>query len=347
MAGVISRRGQSSLTVGLALVVLALVVLALVFALTAVPHPAATGVHRKRRRGPHAIIANARPVWNGDTFTIRATNTRLPPYQFSSSSGPDGGWLQPSSNTNPNVDGVTVVDDPMGLSSSVPPYGVRKVIKLTTDERRSFAGQYVRTELRGPQIFRAGQTRWVIVELYIPPGTPVMPRKSREFWTVMSIFGSPYEGASPNSFQLARNRAGTGNDIVWDLPNGIPIWHTPATPGVWHILARRIEFDSDPRKGYSEVWYSQRAPDGSPRTPLIRQVVGGEGGIPLSHRRYYRTLDPAHNWDGTPNHPDLKNYHTAGMWPGRRFISLYFARYRVYDGATPVEEIDPYYTGLR
>ena len=67
----------------------------------------------------------------------------------------------------------------------------------------------------------------------------------------------------------------------------------------------------------------------------------------MTRRRYYATLDPLHNWNGTPNHPDLVNYHTANMWPGRRFVWLYFARHRVYDGADPVQQIDPYYNGLR
>ena len=65
-------------------------------------------------------------------------------------------------------------------------------------------------------------------------------------------------------------------------------------------------------------------------------------------RRYYATLDPAHNWDGVAlNHPDIKNYHSANMWPGHTFTPLYFARFRVYDGAVPAAQIDPYYTGLK
>ena len=296
---------------------------------------------------PRGVARRAFPIWDGDSFRVRERNTDLPPYLFSSASGPREGWLQLHSNTNPNVDGVTVVDDPAGLNSSAPPGGVRKVIKITADERRAFAGEYVRTELQGPRIFKLGDDRWVIAEVWIPPGTPTMPGTARRFWTILSIFGAPYEGSGPDSFHLRRNGAGTGNDIAWDLPNGIPIWRTPATPGVWHILARHIHFDSDPQKGFSEIWYAKRGSNGTPTTPLTRQVIGGDGGVPLTRRRYYATLDPEHNWNGTPNHPDLVNYHTANMWPGRRFVWLYFARHRVYDGADPVQQIDPYYNGLR
>jgi hypothetical protein len=339
---VTARRRRKLLTAVLVVAAIAPMLLTTAIWVTA----RSTAPQRQMPRVPHSSTSAAQPLWSGDTFRIRSTATDLPPYLFSSASGPHAGWLQPHSNTNPDVDGVSVVDDPAGLTSSGPPHGIRKVIKVTTDEQRAFAGRYVRTELRGPELFRPGDDRWVIAELYIPRDTPVMPEDRHAFWTVLSIFGSPYAGSSPNAFHLARNRAGTGNDIVWELPNGIPIWRTPATRGVWHVLARRIEFSSDPLKGHSEIWYSESRPDGSLKTPLARQLVGGDGGVPLTYRRHYATLDPAHNWNGTANHPDLKNYHTANMWPDKEFLSLYFARHRVYDGAVPVEQIDPYSTGL-
>jgi hypothetical protein len=246
-----------------------------------------------------ARVPNAPPLWNGDTFTIRKIDSDLPPYQFSSASGPTAGWLQPNSNTDPSVDGVTVVPDPTGLRSSTGRGGVRKVIKITTDDARAFNGRYVRTELRGPEMFRSGDYRWVIAEIYVPRETPVLPARPGIFWTVLSIFGSPYVGPSPLGIQLARNSAGTGNDIVWKLPNGMSISRTPATPGVWHIIARRIRFSTNPTIGWSEVWYSQRAPDGTPTTPLIRQVVGGYGAARWIRRRSLATLDPSRNWDGS------------------------------------------------
>ena len=122
--------------------------------------------------------------------------------------------------------------------------------------------------------------------------------------------------------------------------NGIPIWRTPATPGVWHILARHIHFDSDARKGFSEVWYAKRGLDGTTRQRLIRQVIGGDGGVPLTRRRYYATSDPLHNWNGTPNHPGPHEL-SHGQYVARSALefSLYFARHRVYDGANPVQQL--------
>jgi hypothetical protein len=292
-------------------------------------------------------IRNATPLWDGDVFSVVRPNEELPPYLFSSAAGPSGGWAQPHSNTDPNVQGVTVVGDPLGLHSSARPDRVRRVLKLTADERLSFDG-YVRTQIRSPALLGAGQDRWVVVEVFIPRGTPTMSGRPGAFWTILSIFGPPYRGSGPDSFHLRRNRAGTGNEIAWDLPDGAPIWHVPATQGVWHIIARHIHLDPDPAKGFSEVWYSQRARNGMPLGPLTRQRLGGVDGVPRTRRRYYSSLDPAHNWDGsTANSVNLVNYHRAGMWPGRRYTSLYFARHRVYDGATPPAEIDPYYTGLR
>jgi hypothetical protein len=298
--------------------------------------------------GARALVPQARPLWYGDTFkTVRTNELLLPPYQYSSASGLLSGWDHQHSNTDPNVEGVAVVDDPLGLKSTTDPSrAVRKVIKITTDEHLRFDG-YVRAQLRSPPLLGAGEHRWVIAEVYIPPGTPVMPDAPGTFWTILSIFGPPYNGSGPDSISLDRNRAGTGNDITWRLPDGDVIWRTPATPGVWHIVAQHIFLSSDPAKGFSEIWYSQRRPDGTPRMPLTRQMIGGADGIPLTYRRYYATLDPAHNWDGTPDSVNLANYHSANIWPGRRFISLYFARYRIYDGRTSVREIDPYYTGLR
>jgi hypothetical protein len=283
------------------------------------------------------LVTNARPRWNGDTFTIRATNTDLPPYQFSSASSPAAGWLQPHSNTDPTVDGVTVVNDPAGLRSSSPPHGIRKVIKITTDERRAFAGRYVRTDLRGPALFQPGHVCWVIAEVYLPPGTPTIPTAS-DWWTIMEVYGPPYAGPGPLSIQLNRNTAGTGNDFVWRDATGDIRWRSPAHTGVWYIIARKIGFATD-TTGYVEIFESHRDPAGNATGPLrIQRLANGQT------RWDFATLDSSN--DGGPNHSDLKNYHTANMWP-QRFVSVYFARHRVYDGATPLQRIDPYYTGLR
>ena len=282
----------------------------------------------------------ATPLWNGDSFTIdpyavyHGGEGALPPYLWSSASGPYGGWFQPHSNTNPGVHGVTVVADPTGLA--------RNVIQLNADERRSYSETYVRAEIRGPQQLGPGMDRWVIAEVFVPTDVPTMPTTSK-WWTVLSIYGPPYRGASQNSFHMQRNAAGTDNDFTWPTPGGTVLWRTPATKGVWHIIARRIKFSTDAAQGSSEIWYSRRDAAGNPTGPLVQQALSG--GV---RRRYYKTLDPNINWDGsTPNHADLKNYHSANMWPGRTYTPLDFARFRIYDGTTPMTEIDPYYTGLK
>lgn len=297
-------------------------------------------------------VKPAKPIWNGDSFRIKAAPTvgggegPLPPYRFSSASGPRGGWFQPHSDSDPAVHGVAMVDDPTGLTRSRSANSVRHVIKITADERRSYAGRYVRAELQGPPILGPGDDRWVIAEIYLPKDTPVLPASS-SWWTLLSIYGPPFGSAGPNSIHLARDSTGTGNDLTWPMPSGAVIWRRPATPGVWHIIARRIRFSSDPAQGFSEIWYSRRDAAGKPTRPLTRQKLRAAGDRP-TQRRYYRTLDPAINWDGySRNHADLKNYHAAHLWPDRTLTSVFFARHRVYDGTTPVRAIDPYYTGLR
>lgn len=303
----------------------------------------------KVRRDP---VQRARPIWNGDSFHIEAAATGrggegpLPPYRFSSASGPNGGWFQPHSDSDPAVHGVAMVDDPTGLASSTSGNDVRRVIKITTDERRSYPGRYVRAELQGPPLLGPGDYRWVIAEIYLPKDTPTLPASS-SWWTLLSIYGPPFASAGPNSIHMARDPSGRGNDLTWPLPWGAAIWRRPATLGVWHIIARRIKFSSDPGRGFSEIWYSRRNAAGKPIRPLTRQTLRAAGEAPTK-RRYYRTLDPTINWDGhSRNHPDLKNYHAAELWPDRTLTSVFFARHRVYDGTTPVRRIDPYYTGLR
>ncbi|MGH3337333.1 MAG: hypothetical protein ACRDPL_00695, partial [Propionibacteriaceae bacterium] len=124
---------------------------------------------------------SARPIWNGDRFQLRPGRTigggqgRVPPYRFSSASGPGGGWFQPHTDSDPAAHGVALVDDPTGMESSTAKNEVRRVIKITTDERRSYAGRYVRVDLQGPPILGPGDDRWVIAEIYLPKSTPVLP----------------------------------------------------------------------------------------------------------------------------------------------------------------------------
>jgi hypothetical protein len=295
---------------------------------------------------PVVTVAGATPLWNGDTFKLNTAGDKshggegtLPPFQWSSAWMAGKGFVR-HSNTNPAVHGATLVEDPSALT--------RQVIRLNADERVNNIGlvskPYTRMEIRGPVQFGAGMTRWIISEVFIPTDIPTMTTAG--WWTILSIFGPPYSGASPNSFGMSRNSAGTGNDLTWKTPEGAWIWHTPAVKGVWHILARKIKFSTVATDGFSEVWYAQRDAQGVPKGPLTRQNLVPPG-LTARQTHHYATLG-SHNWDGhSLNHPDVKNYHTANMWAGRTFSTLYFARFRVYDGSVAVTQIDPYFTGLK
>jgi hypothetical protein len=286
--------------------------------------------HRLR----HALIANATPIWKGDRFrvvrggTFHGGSGSLPPYLWSSAWEEGRGFL-PHSNTDPNVMGVTMQPDPTGLA--------RQVIKIRADEKQN-SGAYTRMELRGPSLFSAGMTAWVTTEIYIPPGTPTMPT-ARDWWTTMEVYGPPYAGTGPMTIGLSRGRSGTGNDFVWRSASGEIRWRSPARAGVWFMIARKIHFARD-STGYVEIYESHRGAAGNPTGPLrIQRLANGRTRWDLA------TLDSSNA--GGLNHPDLKNYHIANMWPGRVYTDLYYARPRVYGGHTPVAEIDPYYTGLR
>lgn len=282
-----------------------------------------------------SVAQAATPLWNGDTFTLqRATVSTggegtLPPYQWSSAWLAGQGFLK-HSNTDPTVLGATVVEDPSPLT--------RQVIKLNADESKN-NGTYTRMEIRGKAQFGPGMDRWVISEVFIPTTTPTM--SATGWWTILSIYGPPYGGASPNSFGMNRNATGTGNDITWKTPDGRILWRAPATKGVWHILARKIKFSTSATDGYSEIWYSQRDAAGNVTKPLTRQTITTPTGA-TTQTYHYVTLEPGTNWDGSSlNTADVKDYHS--VMPGfTGFTPLYFAGYRVYDGAMPVSEIDPY-----
>lgn len=294
-------------------------------------HPRRPGRAVVRLR--HAPLANAAPLWIGDRFRVVRGDTshggsgRLPPYDWSSAWEEGRGFL-PHSNTDPNVMGVTMQPDPAGIG--------RQVIKVRADERQN-NGAYTRMELRGPSLFSAGMTDWVISEIYIPPGTPTMP-KAKDWWTTMEVYGPPFAGAGPMAIGLGRNLAGTRNDLVWRTASGEIRWRSPASNGVWFVIARKIHFAAN-STGYVEIYESRRNAAGNPTGPLrIQRLSNGRT------RWHLATLDSSN--DGGANHFDIKNYHIANMWPGRRYTDLYFARPRVYDGKTPVAEIDPYWTGL-
>lgn len=297
------------------------------------------------------------PLATLDTFTITPVSNYsqggegpLPPYQWSSAwTAANGGTYWSHSNSNASAHGVVMVNDPGSLTSSVTGT-TRKVVKVTADEARYLTQgtSYVRSEIRGPAMFGLNDDRWIIFEIFVPVGTPTMPSQTN-FWTLYSIFGSPYQGSAQSSFHMKRNLAGTGNDIGWSLTNGTMIWRTPATQGVWHIIARRIVFSTDATVGYSKIYHSVRSATTpwAPTSALTIQTIEG-GGIGPTTQRFYKTLDTAINWNGSSkNHPDFKVYHTGGIFGSSGLTSLYFARHRVYTGATALADIDPFTTGLR
>lgn len=285
-----------------------------------------------------AVATPAVPTWNGDTFTLNTAGTKaqggegtLPPYQWSSSWESGLGFIS-HSNTDPTVHGATMVSDPGGLS--------RNVIKLNNDASVN-NGTYSRIEVRGAAQFGDGDEAWLYSEVFIPDTTPTMPNQS-DWWTILSSYGSPYAGASQNSFHLHRNAAGTGNDITWNDTAGNVQWHVPATEGVWHEIARKIKYSTNSAVGYSEVWYGTRDASGVPTGPMTQQTIVPHGtGTPTTHYNYL-TLDSTINWDGHMNHFDVKNYHkNMTGFTGKQ--ALYFARTRTYSGSTAIADLDPYY----
>ena len=293
-------------------------------------------------------VRNAKPLWDGDVFRIRTPNTDLPPYTFSSASDERRGALEPHSNTNPDAAGVTVVGHPTGPDEQLA--AGRGAQGHQGDHGRR---PRVRRAPRPGGDLRPGNVR--------PRPGPVdhrgglHPERHADDSRPQRLLDDPVDLRAAVLRLVARQLqhcAATTPEPGTTLPGASPdtgrcIWRTPAIPGVWHILARHIRFDTDPHRGYSEIWYTRRERDGSLKRPLVRQWVGGKAGVPLTRRRYYATLD--RRTTGTARRtrrpsPTTTRRHVAARGGSSRCTSRGTGS---TPGDTPIEEIDPFYTGLR
>ena len=217
------------------------------------------------------------------------------------------------------------VRDPTGLD--------RRVIDLTTDESLG-DGQAVRMQLAGAPILRRGWDVWILNEFYFPHD---FPNLSRNGWlSLSSVYGPPGEGAGPNTLSMRRLH-GT-NQLTWvEEPGGKSVlWEgRVATRGVWHVVVRHMRLDTDPRKGFMEIFYGRHG------APLKLQRLSGSAAGKT--RRHYATLRPGVNWDGSsPNGLNISNYHRDGMpgWAGQ--VSIFYANHRIFPVGTTPRQLERY-----
>ncbi len=217
------------------------------------------------------------------------------------------------------------VDDPAG--------GGRKVVQLTTDESLG-DGHAVRMQLNGAQRLRDGQEVWILNEFYFGPDFPDL---AADGWlSLSSVYGPPGSGSGPNTLSMRYENG--ANRFTWiEQPGGrSTLWAgQPATRGTWHVVVRHLRLDSDPDKGFMEIYYGIRG------EPLqLQQLSGAASG---QTRRYYASLQEGVNWNGsTPNSLNISNYHKDDMpgWEGQ--IPIYFANPRIFSGGASPESIARY-----
>jgi hypothetical protein len=217
------------------------------------------------------------------------------------------------------------VRDPTGLD--------RRVVDLTTDESLG-DGQAVRMQLQGSPILQRGREVWILNEFYFPRDFPNL--SPRGWLSLSSVYGPPGEGAGPNT--LSMRRLHRANHLTWvEEPGGESVlWEgRVATRGVWHVVVRHMKLDTDPKKGFMEIFYGRHG------GPLRLQRLSGSASGKT--RRYYATLRPGVNWDGSsPNGLNISNYHRDGMpgWDGQ--VSIFFANHRIFPGDTTPRQLERY-----
>jgi hypothetical protein len=293
---------------------------------------------------------NPVPVFDGVQITSNAPNSHphppVSPYSFVGASKlPAEGGLSYDGDYSVNdstVHGVTMVDDPTGLS--------RKVLKLRTDEAKCTFGyadgsDNVRISVAGAAVLREGDDLYIRNEVYLPVGFPLCQGAAAGPNAAFCLLHDCYDrsgvwlGAGP--FALSLFAQSGSNTIFWiehhadGSSPGNELWHkTNFANGVWHIFLKRIKLSSDPAVGFMELWYAQRG------SPLVKQTI--TGGTYVGQQRHYQQTCSA---GSTAITADVTNYHAGRMWTG--FTDIYHAGHKVWQvhKVPDVRQLDPYYTG--
>jgi hypothetical protein len=241
------------------------------------------------RLPPTPSQAGGTVIWNGD---------------FSTGDLSQGWWSQTCPGPNPPK-GLNIVTSPARP-------GYRYTAALTVANTSTHAHCQIlglhsagpSAELISKSLFTPGMNVWIGMSVYLPVGFPRInvPFHPTGFFSLMSIYGPPYNGSPPWSLNVQDRRFGVNATTGGGGPNGPyagAAWKsstnesmTPITYGVWHDFVFHVKFATN-KTGYLEIYY-----DG------VKQKFG-DG----SKRIYLPTLRPGVNWDGsTPNHISLQQY---------------------------------------
>jgi hypothetical protein len=245
----------------------------------------------------------------------------------------------------------------------------RQVINLGTNEALNANGSVVRNVIHAPNhTFEAGDTGWIVREVYFPSDFPNMPVKSGSDQTQGHPGAGWFSWAGDNprgltstgqtTIQLDWSESLSTNRFSWsaqDLSGHPHLWlSVAATRGVWHIVAKHIYFARD-KTGWMEIYYGTRATASSAATPLTLQTLKPATGVTLTNNNTRRVgFQTANDSTITPYPgiaPSVADYHMAGMdnfsgYNGSILTGI-DGIYRDNAGTLTARDVDPYYTGVK
>jgi hypothetical protein len=139
---------------------------------------------------------------------------------------------------------ITVVDDPQGKYGKVFQYKIWDDPKYPKErcEARGAHGDFRMEE--GKEYYIGWRAMWD--PMPIKPGWVALFQ--------MHGYGPPGQGAP----LVLRCINGDGNMYMQNNANGIDkdFWHTPFKTGVWQSFVVHVFLSSDPKKGFTEIWYN-------------------------------------------------------------------------------------------
>jgi polysaccharide lyase-like protein len=199
------------------------------------------------------------------------------------------GYVQACPGPSP-PSGVSVVRQP------IPP-GQRYAIRFTVSDASVNVNCPIlgspgnpNAQVLSPNIFRPGDNVYVSFSLMLPPGFPRVPFEHGSFFSLMEVYGEPFDGSPPFALLVTGRHLFLGTRVSADA------WNSPEIRyGQWMDFVLHVNFATDD-SGYVQLWYDS----------VQQRFSNG------SETLHEPTLLPGVDWNGSsPDHLSLQQYRAA------------------------------------